>query len=177
MAKWIAAEKTRAALRHAIVCPNLTGNTKERIAESKRARAGPFTLLISHKWRELVSSGRLVCRKHAVFLWCYVRLVLLRFRRNTFIGAAVFCFLVFCASICTHPDSHTQLPNNCLRLQAFCYHCLRPFSFLFLTFFVSLEMSLFPSVFVSLLILYVCLLPNGAFLRRDHGLDFLHQLI
>ena len=24
------------------------------------------------KWRELVSSGRLVCRRHAIFLWCYV---------------------------------------------------------------------------------------------------------
>ena len=39
MAKWIAAEKSRAELRHAIVCPNVTGRTKERIAQSKRARA------------------------------------------------------------------------------------------------------------------------------------------
>ena len=29
-------------------------------------------LLTSHKWRELVPSGRLVCRCHDVFLWCYV---------------------------------------------------------------------------------------------------------
>ena len=40
MAKWIAAEKARAGLRHAVVCPNVTGRTKERIAQSKRARAG-----------------------------------------------------------------------------------------------------------------------------------------
>ena len=40
MAKWIAAEKVRAGLRHAVVRPNVTGRTKERIAQSKRARAG-----------------------------------------------------------------------------------------------------------------------------------------
>ena len=32
MAKWIAAEKNKAGLRHAVVCPNVTGRTKERIA-------------------------------------------------------------------------------------------------------------------------------------------------
>ena len=72
MAKWIAAEKTKAELRHAVVCPNVTGRTKERIAQSKRARAGCSPMLTSHKWRELVPSGRLVCRCHDVFLWCSV---------------------------------------------------------------------------------------------------------
>ena len=42
MAKWIAAEKDRAGRRNAVVCPNVTGRTKERIAQSKRARAGPL---------------------------------------------------------------------------------------------------------------------------------------
>ena len=32
MVKCIAAEKGRARLRHAVVCPNVTGSTKERIA-------------------------------------------------------------------------------------------------------------------------------------------------
>ena len=32
IAKWIAAEKTKAGLRHAVVCPYVTGRTKERIA-------------------------------------------------------------------------------------------------------------------------------------------------
>ena len=32
MAKWIAAEKSRAGLRLAVVCPNVTGRTKERIS-------------------------------------------------------------------------------------------------------------------------------------------------
>ena len=33
-------ESQRAGLRHAVVCPNVTGRTKERIAQSKRARSG-----------------------------------------------------------------------------------------------------------------------------------------
>ena len=40
MAKWIVAEKAKAGLRHAVVCPSVTGTTKERIAQSKWARAG-----------------------------------------------------------------------------------------------------------------------------------------
>ena len=40
MAKSIAAEKTRAGLRQAVVCPNVTGKTKERIAQSKRVCVG-----------------------------------------------------------------------------------------------------------------------------------------
>ena len=40
LAKWIIAEKAKAGLRHAVVCPNVTGRTKERIAQSKRAHAG-----------------------------------------------------------------------------------------------------------------------------------------
>ena len=39
MAKLIAAEKARAGLRHAVVCPNVPGRTKEGISQSKRARA------------------------------------------------------------------------------------------------------------------------------------------
>ena len=45
MAKWIVAEKTKDGLRHAVVCPNVTGRTKERTAQSKRARAGSLTLV------------------------------------------------------------------------------------------------------------------------------------
>ena len=40
MAKWIAAEKLRAGIQHAVVCPDVTGITKERIAQSKRDRPG-----------------------------------------------------------------------------------------------------------------------------------------
>ena len=45
MAKWTTAEKARAELRHAVVCPNMTGRTKERIAQSKRARAGSLAIV------------------------------------------------------------------------------------------------------------------------------------
>ena len=37
MAKLIVAEKTKAGLRHAVVCPNVTGRTEKRISQSKRA--------------------------------------------------------------------------------------------------------------------------------------------
>ena len=45
MATWIAAEKGRAGLRHAAVCPNVTGRPKDRIAKSKRARAGSLAIV------------------------------------------------------------------------------------------------------------------------------------
>ena len=46
MVKWIAAEEVGAGLRHAVVWPNVTGRTKERIAQSKRAaRAGSLALV------------------------------------------------------------------------------------------------------------------------------------
>ena len=90
MAKWIVAEKTKAGLRHAVVCPNVTGRTKKRIAQSKWLVLVCSTLLTSHKWRELVSSGRFVCRCHGVFLSqvLYVCFVLLRFRLDAFVEAA-----------------------------------------------------------------------------------------
>ena len=56
MAKWIAAEKAGAGLRHAVVCPNVTRRTKERIAQSKRARAG--SLATEHPDFELEGSAR-----------------------------------------------------------------------------------------------------------------------
>ena len=45
MAKWVVVEKAKAGPRHAVVCPNVTGRTKERIAQSKRARAGSLALV------------------------------------------------------------------------------------------------------------------------------------
>ena len=45
MAKRIAAEKSRAGLRHAVVCPNMAGRAKERIAQSKRVCAGSLALV------------------------------------------------------------------------------------------------------------------------------------
>ena len=45
MAKRIAAEKNKAGLRHAVVCPNVTGRTNERIAQSKQVRAGSLAIV------------------------------------------------------------------------------------------------------------------------------------
>ena len=45
MAKWIVAEKAKAGVRHAVVCPNVTGRAKKRIAQCKRARAGSLALV------------------------------------------------------------------------------------------------------------------------------------
>ena len=79
MAKWIVAEKTKAGLRHAVVCPNVTGRTRRGWPKASGFVLVRSPLLTSHKWRELVSSGRFVCRCHGVFLWCHVCFVLLRF--------------------------------------------------------------------------------------------------
>ena len=45
MAKWLVAEKAKAGLRHAVVCPNVTGRTKKRIAHSKRTRDGSLAIV------------------------------------------------------------------------------------------------------------------------------------
>ena len=45
MAKLVVAERTKAELRRAVVCPNVTGRSKKRIAQSKRARAGSLALV------------------------------------------------------------------------------------------------------------------------------------
>ena len=45
MARWTAAEKAKVGLRHAVACLNVTGRTKERIAQNKRARAGSLALV------------------------------------------------------------------------------------------------------------------------------------
>ena len=45
MAKWIAAERAKIELRHAVVCPNVTERTKERISQSKLGHAGSLALV------------------------------------------------------------------------------------------------------------------------------------
>ena len=45
MVKYIAGEEARAGLRHPVVCPNVTGRTRERIFQSKRARVGSLALV------------------------------------------------------------------------------------------------------------------------------------
>ena len=45
MAKWVTAEKAKAGLWHAVLCPNVMGRAKKRIAQSKRTRAGSLALV------------------------------------------------------------------------------------------------------------------------------------
>ena len=45
MAEWIDAEKIRTELRHAVVCPNMTGMTKDRVAQSKRVRTDSLAMV------------------------------------------------------------------------------------------------------------------------------------
>ena len=45
MAILIAAAKAKTGLRHALVCPNATERTKERIVQSKSARAGSLAIV------------------------------------------------------------------------------------------------------------------------------------
>ena len=76
-----------------------------------------FTLAIcddhthTYEWREHMSSRRLVCRCHVVFLWSYVCFVLRRFVfvvvLYAFTEAAGLGPIVLHSSICMHPDSHT----------------------------------------------------------------------
>ena len=112
-----------------------------------------LSLLTSHKWRELVSSGRLVCRCHEVFLWCYVYLVLLRFCLYAFVEAAALRSIVL---RCAGAPIATRV-----------YFSLSFFPF------VYLEMSLFPSIFCTIAAFslngeYVVrsFLPNGVLNRR-----------
>ena len=45
MAKWFAAGEIKAGLRRAVVCPNVTRRTKDKIAQSKRVRAGSLAIV------------------------------------------------------------------------------------------------------------------------------------
>ena len=107
--------------------------------------------------RELLSSGRLVCRCHGVFPWCYVCFILLRFRLYAFVEAAALRSIVL---------RYAGVP---IAARVF---------FVFLFLYVYLEMSLFSSIFCTISVFslygeYVVrsFLPDGIFLPCDHGLD------
>ena len=119
-------------------------------------------LLTSHKWRELVSSGRLVCRCHDVFLWCYRCFVLLRFRFFAFVEATTLHSIVLRFAGALIPTRASFLFSFCLfgdvaLSECFSYHCRFLFVWrVYRTFF-------FPD--------------DVVFLPCDHGLDFRYQLI
>ena len=155
MANWIAAEKNKTGLRHAVVCPNVTGRTKERIAKASGLVLVRWPLLTSHKWRELVPSGRVVCRCHDVFLcWCYVCFVLLRFRLYAFVKAAP---LHSIGLRYAGAPIATRVSFSFFGDVAFCEYFLCHFRFLFVWTIEYVVRSF---------------LPNSVFLPCDRGLDF-----
>ena len=156
-------KKARTGLQHAVICPIVTGRTKVNLAQSGLVLVRS-PLLTSHKWRELVSSGRLVCRYHEVFLWCYLCLVYLCFRLYAFVEATAFRSIVL---QCAGASIATRV------------------SVFFIFFYLEIHMSPFPSIFCTIIAVFSLygeyvvrsFLSNGVFLPCDHGLDFLHQLM
>ena len=156
-------EKNKAGLRHAVVCPDVTGRTKERIAQSKRARAGSLALVDSPQ----------VARTCALRAFWFAD-VMTSFSGVTF---ALFRFALLCFGF----GLYAFVEAAALRSIVLGY-AGAPIATHTCVFF--LEMSLFPSILCS--IAAFCLygeyvvrsfLPNGVFLPCDHGLDFLHQLV
>ena len=98
MAKWIAAENVRAGLRKIRICPNVTGRGKDRIAQSKLARAGSLAIIVDKSYVARTCILQVfVClfvfvlfavRCRVVFPWRYVCFVLIRFCLSAFIEAA-----------------------------------------------------------------------------------------
>ena len=107
MAKWIAAKKARAGLRHAVVRPNVTGRTTQRIAQSKRARAGSLAIA---EQSQVARTGTLepffVCRCH---LFLSFRIFFAVFFCFVFVFPRPFVQSFFDKHACNSPESHTQL--------------------------------------------------------------------
>ena len=61
MAKWSAAEKARAELRHVSRIPERDDKNQEEDSPKQAGVLVRSPELISHEWRELVSSGRMSC--------------------------------------------------------------------------------------------------------------------
>ena len=127
MAKWVAAAaKARAGLLHAVLCRNVTGSTKERIAQNKRGCAGLLVVVDSPQMARTC-----ILQAFALQMSCRLPLVLrfrfVSFSSYVFIGAAALRSIVLryaSAPTATHVSS------------------FYPFD--------SYEMSFFQSIFVPL---------------------------
>ena len=95
MAKWIVAEKAKAGLRHAVVCPNVTGKDQ---GEDSPKQAGscwfarPCSLATSGANSYPPGVWRLVCRCHEVFfrfLFCFVFVFMISLKPRPFVQS---CF-------------------------------------------------------------------------------------
>ena len=130
--------------------PVLDGKDQEENSPKQAGSCWFARSLTAHKWRELVSSGCLVCRCHHVFLWCYLCFVLLRFRLHAFIEVAALL-----RSIVLRYAGAPIATNTCFFLFPLIYS----------------EMSLFLSIFCIESTSYVfSFLSDGSFLSCHHGL-------
>ena len=146
-------KKTKVVLRHAVVCANVTGRTKERIAQSKRARGRSLALVDYPQVARTCALRALVCRYHDVFLWCYLCFILLRFRLYAFVEAAALRSIVLRyagAPIATRVSF--SFSGDFAFSEYFLYH--------------------FRSLVVWRVYVVRSFLPNDVFLPCDHGLDF-----
>ena len=168
MAKWIAAEKVRARLRHAVVCPNVTGRTKKRIiiAQSKRARAGSLTIVDQPQ-----VARTCILRAFGLPMSCCLSLALRLFLFCRFIS-----FSSVLVSLKPRPLVQSFFDVHATRRPHSVTEQISASFFVFVS--VSLEMSPFFRVFLyhdSFLLYgeYVVrfFLPDGVFLPCDHGLD------
>ena len=118
--------------------------------------------MISHNWRELVSSGRSVCRCHVVFLWCYVCSVFLSFSSSASIKAAALNGFEMHAPRQPHTVTYQRSASS-LILFLFCFLggvAFSEFSIAYYRFRFCMEGTLY------------VLLPDRCFLPCNHGLEF-----
>ena len=78
-------------LRHAVICPNVTGRTKERTAQSKRARAGSLAIVDSPQVARtcILQADVVLSFSGVTFILCFVTTVCVLFRSCFFL---FFCF-------------------------------------------------------------------------------------
>ena len=111
MAKWIPAEKAKAGLQHAVVCPNVTGRTKKRIAQSKWASAGSLALVdkpqvartwflmafgLQMSWHLSLSGVTFVLFCFVFILYAFVEAAALRSIVLRYAGAPIATRVFFC---------------------------------------------------------------------------------
>ena len=101
------------ALRHAVVCPNVTARAKDRIAQSKRVRAGSLAIVdypqVARTFILRACGSQMSCFFSGVPFVLFYIFVSFRFRRYTFIEVAALRSIVLryaCAPKVTH--------SNCL---------------------------------------------------------------
>ena len=156
MTRWIAAERARAALRCAETCPNVTGRTKERVAQSTRARTDLLALLTSHNGTNSypLEGGISATIQHVSDVAC-----------SCFFGGGVgVCFLMFCRSLVVSLNSLNQARFPHMFSSTMCLvFCFSPFFASFLFYFFAFSEYIYTEYMIWVLLLVVFLLDLSFF--------------